>query len=78
MNDIAGTLRLAATKDSLHKLVDDLRESDSVVFVIGERMTDEEGCETGRVNIRRRNAHHFEAVGILHQALTMLSWREAE
>lgn len=32
----------------------------------------------GRVNMRRRNCHHFEAVGIAHQALIMLSRPEAE
>lgn len=63
------TVMLAQTKSDLHAEIDAIKETDSVVLLIGQRRKSDDGTVGSRVKRVRRNAHFFEAVGIVQEAL---------
>lgn len=65
MNALEKSLDLVVQQSRFHGLVDALTERDAWVLVVGHRSEDDQTsavtCDT--------NAHHFEAMGLLHCAL---------
>lgn len=68
MDSLGRSVELAKTKDRLREEVDDLTEDDSVVLIIGVRRTNDEGQAVSMVRTVERNAHGFEAIGLVQVA----------
>lgn len=65
------TVMLAQTKADLHGLVDEIKEADSVLLIVGKhRYID--GEATSQVCLSRRNANMFEALGMLEESRMIL------
>jgi hypothetical protein len=75
------TMLLAKAKSDLRDIVDTLQESDSVVLLVGARRKGKingEEATVCTVRVSRQNCFHFEAVGILNQALFQVQHESSE